>query len=149
MRVQGDLKVPAIAFGQEEMERMRKRVADDFPQILGKELVLIYPSGGILPIRAWPPDSYCRFAQGLIAEGYAVGVIGLAEEERLSATDLAHVEVIAERLRLLYVGITRARRFLALSWSREIPLTTRTRAAPPAAPFLKLSHYYRTQYGDT
>jgi ADP-heptose:LPS heptosyltransferase len=84
-----ELEVPAIVFGQEEMERMRKRVADDFPQILGKELVLIYPSGGILPIRAWPEDHYSRLAGELISEGYAVGVIGLAEDGPLAARALS------------------------------------------------------------
>ncbi|MFQ5858433.1 MAG: ATP-dependent helicase [Anaerolineae bacterium] len=34
------------------------------------------------------------------------------------ASDLAKLELIAERLRLLYVGITRARRYLFVSWSR-------------------------------
>ena len=36
-----------------------------------------------------------------------------------TATDSAHIEVISERLRLLYVGITRARRFLHISRSRQ------------------------------
>ncbi|UCG25865.1 MAG: ATP-dependent helicase [Chloroflexota bacterium] len=36
-----------------------------------------------------------------------------------TATESAHIEVIAERLRLLYVGITRARRFLHISRSRQ------------------------------
>ena len=89
MTVQEELEVPAIPFGQEEMERMRRRVAEDFPQILGKELVLIYPSGGILPIRAWPEDHYCRLARELISEGYAVGVIGLAEDRPLAARMLS------------------------------------------------------------
>ena len=75
---------PTITFGQDETERMRKRMADDFPQILGKELVLIYPSGGILPIRAWPLDHYRRLARDLLSEGYAVGVIGLAEHRPLA-----------------------------------------------------------------
>jgi DNA helicase-2/ATP-dependent DNA helicase PcrA len=35
-----------------------------------------------------------------------------------SATETAHIEVICERLRLFYVGITRARRFLHISRSR-------------------------------
>ncbi len=35
-----------------------------------------------------------------------------------TATESAHIEVICERLRLLYVGITRARRYLHLSRSR-------------------------------
>jgi ADP-heptose:LPS heptosyltransferase len=78
-----------VVFGQDETERMRKRVAEDFPQILGKELVLIYPSGGILPIRAWPEEHYCRLARDLISEGYAVGVIGLAEDGPLAARILS------------------------------------------------------------
>jgi ADP-heptose:LPS heptosyltransferase len=77
-------QAPVIAFGRDETEAMRKRVADDFPQVLGKELVLVYPSGGILPIRAWPLDHYCRLARELISRGYAVGVIGLAEDRPLA-----------------------------------------------------------------
>ena len=37
-----------------------------------------------------------------------------------TATETAHIEVICERLRLLYVGITRARRFLHLSRSKSV-----------------------------
>jgi DNA helicase-2/ATP-dependent DNA helicase PcrA len=36
-----------------------------------------------------------------------------------SATDTGHIEIICERLRLFYVGITRARRFLHISRSRS------------------------------
>lgn len=36
-----------------------------------------------------------------------------------TATESAHIEVICERLRLLYVGVTRARRFLQISRSRS------------------------------
>lgn len=89
MTAREELDAPAIPFGRDEMERMRKRVEDDFPQILGKELVLIYPSGGILPIRAWPEDHYCRIARELVSEGYAVGVIGLAEDSPLAARILS------------------------------------------------------------
>jgi ADP-heptose:LPS heptosyltransferase len=82
-------KAPVIVFGQDETETMRKRVAEDFPQIVGKELVLIYPSGGILPIRAWPLDSYCRLAEELLSAGYAVGVIGLEEDRPLAGRVLS------------------------------------------------------------
>ncbi len=80
---------PVIRFGGDEMERMRNRVEGDFPGILGKELVLIYPSGGILPIRAWPLENYCRLSAALISEGYAVGVIGLAEDRPLAGRILS------------------------------------------------------------
>jgi ADP-heptose:LPS heptosyltransferase len=84
-----EAKAPVIVFGEDETERMRKRVANDFPQILGKKWVLIYPSGGILPIRAWPLDHYCHLARELVSEGYAVGVIGLEEDRPLAGKILS------------------------------------------------------------
>jgi len=44
-----------------------------------------------------------------------------------SATETAHIEVICERLRLLYVGITRARRYLHISRSRATRRYSRDR----------------------
>ena len=58
-----------------------------------------------------------------------------------AATNVGHVELIAERLRLLYVGITRARRYLSVSWSRQIPMMTKTRTANLAAVFQVLRSY--------
>lgn len=46
------------------------------------------------------------------------GDAGLHPER--TATESAHIEIIGERLRLLYVGITRARRYLHISRSRKI-----------------------------
>ena len=59
-------------------------------------------------------------------------LIGEWEPGRLSATHMAHVEVIADRMRLLYVAITRARRYLSVSWSRNIPMATRMRSVDQA-----------------
>jgi DNA helicase-2/ATP-dependent DNA helicase PcrA len=49
-----------------------------------------------------------------------------------TATESAHIEVICERLRLLYVGITRARRFLQISRSRATRRQSRDSEAEPA-----------------
>lgn len=49
-----------------------------------------------------------------------------------TATDSAHIDTISERLRLLYVGVTRARRFLHLSRSRATRHYNRERDAEPA-----------------
>lgn len=49
--------------------------------------------------------------------------------------ELARLEYIAERLRLLYVGITRARRHLAFTWSK----TNGHRRVRPATALLELS----------
>ncbi len=49
-----------------------------------------------------------------------------------TATESAHIEVICERLRLLYVGITRARRYLHISRSRATRRGNREQEAEPA-----------------
>ena len=49
-----------------------------------------------------------------------------------SATESAHIEVICERLRLFYVGITRARRYLHISRSRITQYYQRERETKPA-----------------
>ncbi len=57
------------------------------------------------------------------------GLMGDPEAPRdtFQATREANLETIAERLRLLYVGITRARRHLQISWSRAVELYGRER----------------------
>lgn len=63
---------------------------------------------------------------------------GERDPDGMNATDAAHVEIIAERLRLLYVGVTRARRYLAVSWSRELPTATRMIPVPESLAFQAL-----------
>jgi len=57
-----------------------------------------------------------------------------------TATESAHIEVICERPRLLYVGITRARRFLQISRSRA---TRRQRGEQEMEPATALGVLYR------
>jgi ADP-heptose:LPS heptosyltransferase len=54
------------------------------PALAGKRLVLIHPGGGLLPIRAWPLEYYCRLSAQLLQEGYAVGVIGMGQDKELA-----------------------------------------------------------------
>jgi DNA helicase-2/ATP-dependent DNA helicase PcrA len=49
-----------------------------------------------------------------------------------SATDSAHIDIICERLRLLYVGITRARRVVNISRSRQTRRYKKNYDAPAA-----------------
>ena len=49
-----------------------------------------------------------------------------------SATESAHIDIISERLRLLYVGITRAKRHLVVSRSRTTRQYNKERDAEPA-----------------
>ena len=55
-----------------------------------RKLVLIYPGGGILPIRAWPIDSFCRLSASLIQSGCHVGIIGLDEDKPLAEKIVSH-----------------------------------------------------------
>ncbi|MDX1616740.1 MAG: ATP-dependent helicase [Candidatus Promineifilaceae bacterium] len=57
------------------------------------------------------------------------------------ATESAHIDVISERLRLLYVGITRARRFLQISRSRAVRRYGREYDATPTAALGVLHRY--------
>jgi ADP-heptose:LPS heptosyltransferase len=68
------------------------RLATDFPAIAGKPLVLVYPGGGILPIRAWPLASYTALCNGLVADGCAVAVIGLKDDQALARELVASVQ---------------------------------------------------------
>jgi DNA helicase-2/ATP-dependent DNA helicase PcrA len=61
----------------------------------------------------------------------------------LTATESAHVEVIAERLRLLYVGITRARRFLHITRSRVTRKYAREYNAEPTTALGVLYRYQK------
>lgn len=70
-----------------EVEREVAQLHRDHPACEGRSLVLMYPSGGLLPIRAWPLEHYAAIARALLADGHAVGIIGMPED-RLLADDL-------------------------------------------------------------
>ncbi len=63
-------------------DRIEKLHAD-FPSIRGKSLVLVYASGGILPIRAWPLAHFQELCKELLQDGHAVGLIGMREDVAL------------------------------------------------------------------
>ena len=83
-----NVKMPHLRINREEMNGVWKRLMRDFPQILGKNLIFIYPSGGLLPIRAWPLQYFCTVAADLIRNGYAVGITGM-ESDRGFAREIA------------------------------------------------------------
>ncbi len=81
-------QVPAVEFSAAEIETARRRLYQRAPSIEGRRLVLIYPGGGLLPIRAWPLEYYCRLTESLLSHGYAVGIIGLAQDKTVAGTIL-------------------------------------------------------------
>jgi ADP-heptose:LPS heptosyltransferase len=83
---------PHVQLDSALMTSIEARLAVDFPAIAGKPLVLVYPGGGILPIRAWPLASYTALCNGLVADGCAVAVIGLKEDQALARELVASVQ---------------------------------------------------------
>ena len=74
-----------------EVETMGTRLRADFPGLRGRRLVLVYPGSGLLPIRGWPLEHYERLCAALVAEGYAIAVIGLASDRPIGRRIVAHV----------------------------------------------------------
>lgn len=73
--------LPQLPVEAAELQAFTQRLETDFADFMAnRKRVLLYVSGGALPIRAWPEDSYIALAQTLIANGCAVGVIGLPED---------------------------------------------------------------------
>lgn len=83
-------EAPRLRMQAGEREAMQRRLLDDFPVLAGKTLVLIYPSGGLLSIRAWPLGYFCQTAEGMVNRGYAVGVIGMPGDKALAKAVQEH-----------------------------------------------------------
>ncbi|MGE5758114.1 MAG: glycosyltransferase family 9 protein, partial [Sideroxydans sp.] len=81
---------PLLQFADGELQRIETALHDDFPVLRDQKLVLVYPGGGILPIRAWPAENYKQLCVALLNDGYAVAVIGLREDKPLAQEVVAH-----------------------------------------------------------
>ena len=76
--------IPRIRIEEDKRKEFLKRFQRDYSQVIPGKLVLIYPSGGLLPIRAWPLRNYCRVAEDLLKRGYAVAIIGMKSDRELA-----------------------------------------------------------------
>jgi len=112
---------PHLLFADGELAGIAARLHADFPAVDGKRLVLVYPSGGILPIRAWPFESYAELCTGLLAAGYAVGVIGLKDDRPLGQALVKHC---ASAQCIDLTGYTRSVRELLALFHRAALLIT-------------------------
>jgi ADP-heptose:LPS heptosyltransferase len=100
---------PQVRLDPQLMAAVARRLADDFPAIAGRPLVLVYPGGGILPIRAWPLASYATLCEGLVADGCAVAVIGLKDDTALAQELVASVKAFAPGSQVIdLTGYTRS-----------------------------------------
>jgi len=87
-----NMNPPILAFMEGEVQQIAKQLYADFPALQEKKLVLVYPSGGILPIRAWPSENYSQLCASLLGDGCAVAVIGLKEDKPLAQTITAYCQ---------------------------------------------------------
>lgn len=85
-------ELPQVQLTRAETEAFVTRLQAEKPTAAGKKMVLMYPSGGLLPIRAWPLKSYCLLAERLLQAGYSVGIVGLKEDKPLAETIRAHCD---------------------------------------------------------
>jgi len=81
---------PLLEFADGELRRIETALHEDYPVLRDQKLVLVYPGGGILPIRAWPAENYKQLCVELLNDGYAVAVIGLRDDKPLAQEVVAH-----------------------------------------------------------
>lgn len=112
---------PTLTFNDGEVAAEASKLEADFPTIAGKPLILIYPSGGILPIRAWPLENYYRVADHFLQQGYAVGVIGLKGDKAFGQAVLNHTR---HPMCIDLTGYTRSVRHLLALFHRASLLIT-------------------------
>jgi len=79
-----EVTLPRMRLVEGELETTRQHLESSFPEAKGKRLVLFYVGGGLLPIRAWPLESFQELAAELSRRDYLVAVIGLAEDGSLA-----------------------------------------------------------------
>ncbi|WVH09660.1 MAG: ADP-heptose-lipooligosaccharide heptosyltransferase II [Fluviibacter phosphoraccumulans EoVTN8] len=115
------IKPPTLTFNDGEVAAEASKLEADFPTIASKPLVLIYPSGGILPIRAWPLENYYRVADHFLQQGYAVGVIGLKGDKAFGQAVLNHTRHL---MCIDLTGYTRSVRHLLALFHRAALLIT-------------------------
>ncbi|MCE5243240.1 MAG: glycosyltransferase family 9 protein, partial [Syntrophobacteraceae bacterium] len=114
-------ETPLLEFAAGEIDRCAAELHGDFPAVRDKRLVLVYPSGGLLEIRAWPLDHYRQVCAGLVADGFAVGVIGMAADKQIGKDLTAHCK---SPLCIDLTGYTRSVRHLLALFHRASLLIT-------------------------
>lgn len=83
-------EIPRIRLSEQEKGSLLNRLEADFPQIIGKRLVLIYPGGGLLPVRAWPWESFAAVSQQFLGAGFGVGIVGMESDKALAGRIAEH-----------------------------------------------------------
>lgn len=118
----GSFDPPEFVAEPGEIEREVAALERDHPPVSGRRLVLVYPSGGLLPIRAWPEEHYAALVRGLLGDGAAVGIIGMPEDRALAERIRSACGNDAQCINL--AGYTRSVRHLLCLFRRASLLVT-------------------------
>jgi lipopolysaccharide heptosyltransferase II len=82
--IESELVLSPMALRDGEIDATRAHFEGSYPSAKQRRLVLLYPGGGALPVRAWPKESFQSLAAKLIADDYVVGIVGLAPDKPLA-----------------------------------------------------------------
>ncbi len=74
-----------VTIKKNDLLAFHQRLKDDFNEILPERLVLLYPGGGLLPIRAWPVEYFRSVAETLATSGFQVATVGLKGDIQLGS----------------------------------------------------------------
>ncbi len=78
------LRLPPLTLRPDELATARAALHQRYPTLAGKSIVFLCPGAGLLPIRAWPIESFCAVARDVLARGYAVAVLGVPADRPLA-----------------------------------------------------------------
>ncbi len=81
-----------VSFSDEELRQYRDELEAAHPVVKDRKLILVYPGGGLLPIRAWPLDRFIQVCRAMIDEGHAVAIVGREVEDAQLQQILAEVD---------------------------------------------------------
>jgi ADP-heptose:LPS heptosyltransferase len=73
-----------LSVSADELDAARDALQRRHPAIAGRPLTFLCPGAGLLPIRAWPIDSFCAVARARIDRGDAVAIVGVAADRPLA-----------------------------------------------------------------
>ena len=116
------LRPPAFVPEKGEVEREWSAISKAHPALAAGRVVFFYPSGGLLPIRAWPLEHFAEVASSLLKDGFTVAMIGMPDDQTLGEQLRAAVGSHAKFVNL--AGATRSVRHLMVLFQRGSLLIT-------------------------
>jgi ADP-heptose:LPS heptosyltransferase len=78
------LHLPPLLLRPGELDAARDALYARHPSIANRPLIFLSPGAGLLPIRAWPVESFGIVAKHFVDRGYAVAIVGLAADRELA-----------------------------------------------------------------